>query len=49
VIRRTCGKERLANEERLVEKNEGDTDPRSMRISKRRRSQEGMNIRGKMK
>jgi hypothetical protein len=33
----------------LQEKNEGDTDLRSMRISERRRSEEGTNIRGKIK
>jgi hypothetical protein len=44
-----CGKERLAEEERPAEKNEGDADPRSMRVLERRRSEEGTNIRGKAK
>jgi hypothetical protein len=47
--RRACGKERLVEEEWPTEKNEGDTDLRSVRISERRRSEEGVNIRGKTK
>jgi hypothetical protein len=47
--RRACGKERLAEKEQPVEKNEGNTDLRSVRISERRRSEEGVNIRGKTK
>jgi hypothetical protein len=47
--RRACGKERLVEEERPAEKNEGDADLRSMQILERRRSEEGMDIRGNMK
>jgi hypothetical protein len=47
--RRACGKYRLAEKELPVEKNEGDMDLRSVRISDRRRREEGMNIKGKKK
>jgi hypothetical protein len=44
-----CGKDRLTEKEQPAEKNEGDRDLRSMRISERSKSEEGMNIKGKKK
>jgi hypothetical protein len=44
-----CEKDRLAEKERPAEKNEGDADLRSVQISERRRTEEGVNIRGKKK
>ena len=44
-----CGKDRLAEKEPPAEKNEGDMDLRSVRISDRRRSERGVNFREKMK
>ena len=44
-----CGKERIPEEERPAEKNEGDVDLRSVRISEGRRSEEGLDIKGRRK
>jgi hypothetical protein len=44
-----CGKDRLTEKERPMEENEGDTDLRSVRISEGRRSEEGVDIKGKIK